>query len=198
MWELSKEIILIIAALFAAAFTISPQLRNNRPWLITGVAVLLTLLITVLNYSLIANTGKGLQERAACVLFPRGASCAIVKPKPLPAPPGIGTDEIVILPEYLNFPDGKMADPLSLDDSSPTSDSINGPWMYCDGFTISNLTSEPIILESGPPESDHIEVLVGIRAGERRRIDKGDLPIGRWFILDKRRRFYFVVERTCK
>lgn len=195
MLEWIKDIGVIVASLIAAVFLFLPQLRRHRPLLTAVIGLSLAIGVTGFEYYLKATSGRGLQDRAACLLFPNGEACQ-VDSNSVRAAATTGADNFIITEEMLSLPDGTWSDAFDSDVESKTYSGILSPPSYCGEFTIRNIGTQSVALNVGPRNSDSISSLVGIGPGERHRVDS--LPVGEWVIFDVRRRFYFVVNHKCR
>lgn len=76
----------MLVALLAAAVALVPNYEPRRRWLAI-VIVILGILTTGVQYYLVAYTGRGLGERAACAVFSKGSFCALERPVREASPP---------------------------------------------------------------------------------------------------------------
>lgn len=94
MLEWFKEIGWLVASLAGAVFLFLPGRHSQRGRVtVLVLGVLLGLSVTLLDYYLKSGDGRGLQDRAACVVFPNGAACVNSRQPPPTAPPADSSDE---------------------------------------------------------------------------------------------------------
>jgi hypothetical protein len=184
MLEWFKNIGVIVGALFAAICLLLPQVRANRPWIAAMVGIAVGLSVTLADHYLRASTGRGLQDRAACYLFPTGQACNETPQNVAPV-----RDDFVVTQEFLSLPQGANKDVF---DTDPGSINDAKESRYCH-FVIGNVGQETVVLEIGAPETDSGVTLTSLQPGERHEIKVGAISPGLWTIIDSQGRFHFGV-----
>jgi hypothetical protein len=189
------DLAVLIVPMVLLAFLVLLNMRASRPWISTVLILTGVIGITAFDLQQRSASGQGLQQIAACRLFPAGNAC---RPVPSQAALGVssGVDSFVITQDMLDLPRDSRRDAFDSDVEAPTHSGIMGTPTFCKGFRIRNIGSQPVTLEAGPRRSDFISTLVAIAPGERHEITPRDLNEGEWVISDTHRRFYFVVKMT--
>lgn len=102
-WALSEFSVLILA-LVAVAVALAPNFSSRNRVIAIACAVL-TISLTVFQYYLLSYTGRGLFERAACLVFPSGHYCQAAGPIELPpeTPQEPRRDDLTRLPTGYGF-----------------------------------------------------------------------------------------------
>lgn len=74
MHSILADIGLLIASSFAGLFAIVPSVASHRRlvWLLTAI---IAIGLTLFQYRLVAETGRGVFDHAACFVFPEGDAC---------------------------------------------------------------------------------------------------------------------------
>ncbi len=190
MLEWIKDIGVIIGSLIAAIFLFLPQIRKNRPWIAAALGIVAGLTVTGIDYYLRASTNRGLQDRAACFLFPAGQACSQSQDGSI----SNVQDDFVITQEFLDLPKGQSKDVFLTDrdsiDSAETS-------TYC-RFIMRNVANTSVVLQIGTPNTDNISTLTSLLPGERHEVTPQSINAGFWIIFDTERRFHFTVNLVDK